>query len=265
MNKPLTLTLAAAVCAAFTLAPASAGVIVAEDFGGDGSTLNGATADTFDSGITSAGGSSTWVTPAGYLDDGTIAGDDTTGYLNLGSYINDTKGTVNGQFTLSATLDVVNGFNWVGFGFFESNTPATGSNFTASGSDGMGVIIYRTNDNLDGFPGPGTSNGASIATGSGSGGPELLTLVLDLTPAGGYDGSTNFGTITFYQGDAATGTNLGSHTYTSNESFGSIGLTAATSDGTIANLQLEQAVIPEPASLALISLGGLMIATRCRG
>lgn len=236
-----------------SLSTVTAATIVAEDFVGDGSTLNGTTADTFASGITTAGGSSTWVTPTGYTNDGTIDGANTTGYLNLGTYINDSKGTASGKFTLSATLDVTSTPNWVGFGFFQDNTPSTAAQFTQAGSLGMGIIIYRSSNDLDGFAGPGSGNGATISTGTGVG-PELLTLVLDLTPGGGYDDSTNFGTVTFYHGDVDTGINLGSYTHTTEQSFGSIGLTAATSEGTISNLQLSQVPEPSAAIMGILSM-----------
>lgn len=240
-------------------------LIVAEDFGGDGTgNINGTTADTFASGITSASGSSTWVTPtSGYLDDGSISSDNSVGYLNLGSYINDSKGTASGKFTLSATLDVLSGNNWVGFGFFESNTPATDNNFTNTvDSAGMGVIIYRTSNALDGFPGPASGGPGSVTSGTGSGAPELLTIVLDLTPSA-YDGSSNFGTITFYKGDTTSGTNIGAYTYDADQSFGSIGMTVASSPGTISDLALTQ--VPEAStSLLLAGLGMLTLLRRRR-
>lgn len=274
MNKTLTLTLAVAVCAAFTLAPASADVIVTEGFGGDNAaTLNTTTAETFDGGITAAGGSDTWAAGSFYRADGTVGignqGLDESAYLSLGSYINDRKGSADGKFTASATLDVGGLGSWLGFGFFKDNAPNVADTFVQDGAAGSGIFIYRDDRTLDGFAGYKSTNNVDGGSTTYSG-SQLLTIVLDLTPDGGYDGSTNFGDITFYVGDADTGTSLGTHEYASDRTFGSFGLTAISnsvlaSPGSVSSLQLEQVVIPEPASLALIGLGGLLIVTRRRG
>jgi hypothetical protein len=61
---------------------------------------------------------------------------------------------------------------------------------------------------------------------------------LDFTPTGGYNGVNNFGKVTW--SDSALGT-LGSHTYTSAQSFRSILITDSfNSSGTISALTLTQ-------------------------
>jgi len=220
------LTLLAAALASAQLASGST-EIVSHDFGGDGTgTLNGNTADTFAAGITTAGGSNIWEAGANFRDDGHLPQQasgriDQSAFLNMGSYINDSRGTANGLFTLSVTMTQTVGGSWAGVTFFESNTPDTGNHFVNNG--GMGTIIYRSreNDNLSAFGGPGSNNGSGNLTVTGD---QTLTMVLDLTPAGGYNGEDNFGTITFFNGATQVGS---SFTHTQLRDFGAIGLTTA--------------------------------------
>lgn len=246
-----------------TLSVVSAATIVAENFGGTGVDLNGTTADTFDSAITTAGGSATWVANASFNDDGSLVnGNNQSAYLNLGSYINDARGTASGKFTLSVTLTEISGGSWAGIAFFESNTPNVNDQFTEAGALGAASFIYRDTGDLDGFA-IGSSNNIDNNNNAETG-SQLLTMVLDLTPGGGYDGSANYGTVAFFQGDEATGTSLGSFTYTADQSFGSVGLTTAGggTDGTYSGFELTQ--VPEPAVAMLASLGLLLLMGRRR-
>lgn len=65
----------------------AASTIVSESFGGLGTDpLNGTTADTFSSAITTAGGSSTWsATTPGWQADGAVGGNNGSAFLNLGT------------------------------------------------------------------------------------------------------------------------------------------------------------------------------------
>jgi hypothetical protein len=217
---------------------ASGDIIVAENFGGTGDDLNSTTADTFASAITSAGGSSTWAAATGFKDDGSVVPVSfQSAYLSMGIYINDAKGTPSGLFTLSATLTQSTTGSWGSIGFF--NNPATNQDFTQSGM-GLGTLIYRTSGELDGFGGPGTGV-TGIDGPDGQPSPQLLTVVLDLT---GHDNSTNFGSVSFYQGTADPGNLLGTWTYTADQSFDAIGLSQASYDGTYSGFQLEQTSEP---------------------
>ena len=81
--------------------------------------------------------------------DGDVVGSGQgTAYLNLGTYINNAKGTAAGKFELAATLAPTTG-SWVALGFFNSATPSTGTNFTGNG--GMATILYRPTGEVDGF------------------------------------------------------------------------------------------------------------------
>ena len=142
-NKSAWILGAAAAASLFlATAPAHAAVIVAEDFGGSGGALTGTTANTFASGITAAGGSSTWVADPGFLDDGSVSVSRRAAYLNLGSYINDAKGTANGKFDLTMTISETTGA-WISLGFSTLNTPATTFDFTGAEVPGLGTIVYR--------------------------------------------------------------------------------------------------------------------------
>jgi hypothetical protein len=213
-------------------------VIIAENFGGDGTgALHSTTADIFSSGITSAGGSATWAAAAGFKDNGSVSPVfNQSAYLAVGSYINATKGTASGLFTLSATLTKSTTGSWGSIGFFRN--PAITADFTQPSGNGIGLatLIYRTSGELDGFGGPGSLN--NVDGPDAQSGPQLLTVVLDLT---GHDNSTNFGSVSFYQGTADPGKLLGTYHYTADYSFDAIGLSQASYNGTFSGLQLVQA------------------------
>ena len=265
MKTKLTRTLAVAAGAVLLTASSThAAVIVAENFGGTGAALNGTAADTFAAAITSAGGSGTWVAAAAFLDDGTVTVDaaHTAAYLNLGTYINAAKGTATGKFDLTMTVSETVG-EWISLGFTTQNAPSTTKNFTDAGSGatttGIATIIRREIDDwdLDARAGPLNANPIE---GPEETGARTLTVSLDFTPAGGWDGTTNFGTVTF--SDSVYGT-IGSHTYTSDHSFGAVFISeAGVSGGTVSALSLNQ--IPEPSALALlgITMGGLVVVRR---
>lgn len=236
-------------------------LIVEENFGGGGGPLDTTSAETFAPAITTAGGSSTWSARSDYRDDGSLSG--TAGgsaYLNVGSYINDSKGSAVAFFTATVTISGPSTGNssYLAFGFFEPNTPDTNQSFTQAGTEGMGILIYRNTGELDGFAGPANTNnvdGPNSQTGS-----QTLSFDLDLTD---WNGTDNFGSITFYDG---SGTSFGTHEYTVTESWGSIGLTKNLNGGgaTFSNFTLTQ--VPEPSSVALLlGLGtGMVVFLRRR-
>ncbi len=229
----------------------SAGVIVVENFSGNGSGgLAGTAADRFSPGITAAGGAATWVAHSGFLDNGLVNNTSRrAAYLNMGSYINNAKGTAKGLFQLSLTISETTG-TWISLGFGQENTPSTDKDFTNSSSDspapaqtttGLGTIIYRatnatpTANALACFGGAGSANGLGNITGIR--GNRTLTVTLDLTPAGG-----TYGKVTW--SDSVLGV-LGNYTYTGAKNFGSI-LISGTATGTISNLTLSQVGVSGP-------------------
>jgi hypothetical protein len=237
-------------------------IIVAEGFGGDGTgDLDATAADTFYSGITAAGGSATWAANSGFDDNGYVSAARKAAYLNMGSYINDTKGTADGLFELTMAISETTG-SWISLGFGKENTPSTDRDMTGGTNvspqptlttTGLGTIVYRDALNeLDMFGGPaagGVVDGPDNNTGA-----RTLTVTLDLT---GYNGTTNFGKVTW--SDSGLGV-LGSYTYTAAQNFGSILITASgatATSGTISNLTLSQS-IPEPATIGLLLIGSVM-------
>lgn len=256
---PTYATFVAVALTSAQFASATSIIIVEETFGGAGAALSGTTAETFDSAITTAGGSDTWTSSSYFGDDGSYDALQTlqrSGHLNLGSYLNDAKGTYDGTFELTATISEVTGAgDWLSLGFNTVNTPTVSASFTSAG---IGTMIYRVNGDIDMFGGQGTANEVAADDVTYSG-PRTLTVSLDLTSAGGYNGTSNFGTVTF--SDSVAG-EFGSYTYTSDVNFGSIYLSGSNIvSGSWDELTLTQ-VIPEPSSTALLGLGGLALMLR---
>ena len=247
------LTLAVVAMASLFVAGASAdaAIIVAESFGGDGTgQLTGTSADTF--AITAAGASATWQAVGNNRNtDGTSLAADSTAFLALGSHINAVKGTASGLFTLSATLTEPS--KWITVGFFYG-TPTLANNLT---SNNMAATMLVNSNQIQHF-GPDKASAGGHTGGSGT---TLCTIVLDLTPGGGYNGSDNFGTATYYDGTTAT-PSTGSYTFTSAIDFVAIGMTDWVGTGTVADLTLTQ--VPEPATMSLIAIGGLGVLLKRR-
>jgi hypothetical protein len=141
---------------------------------------------------------------------------------------------------------------------FTNGTGGTGT------TTGVGTIIYRAqtaspSGELDMFGGNGNLNpidGPDSNTGS-----RTLVITLDLTPTGGYNGASNFGTVKWT--DSVLG-DLGSYTFPTARTYGSILISeSANSGGTLSNLSLSQ--IPEPSGTVLLgslSLLGLTLRRR---
>ncbi len=218
--------------------------LISEPFSGPATSLNGKAADVFSPAITSSGGSTAWIASSAFLQNGSINGGTASAYLNIGNYLNNTKGTPDGKFALTITLSEVTG-TWISLGFAAENNPNIQNNFTSAGSvtgstTGVATIIYRGQNaspagELDMF---GYLNQNPVEGPDGNTGTRTLTVSLDLTPGGGYNGSSNFGTATW--SDSVLGV-IGSFTYSTNRSFGSI-LISGTSPfaGTVSRLTLTQ-------------------------
>jgi lysophospholipase L1-like esterase len=237
--------------------------LIAEAFSGAATALNGKTADAFSPLIASAGGSSAWIAATTFLQNGAASGGTGCAYLNLGTFIDSAKGTAQGKYQLSATLAPTTG-SWLSFGFATQNLPSTLKSFTNTGTGttttGAATIIYRgqtgvaspnTNGELDMF---GFSNQNPVDGPDGNTGTRSVTITLDLTPAGGYNGTTNFGTVTW--ADSVLGT-IGTFTYPGTRDFGSIMISGANPfTGAISNLSLIQ-ILPAVTFESWISGFGL--------
>lgn len=228
--------------------------IVAENFGGNSTTnLAGINADTFAAGITTAGGSATWVGSAQFKADGSVlSGFSRSVHLNLGTYINGAKGQSNGLFELKTTISPTTG-TWLSFGFSNSSAPSAIGNFTDLG--GLGTMAYRANGDIDQWAGVGSGNERApddvLFTGN-----RTLTVTLDLR---NHNGTNNFGSVSF--SDSVEGV-FGSYNYAANQNFNSILLSTASTSGSYSALSLTQ--IPEPSAALLGGLGLLALLRRRR-
>lgn len=247
----------------WTFKTASAVPLVVENFSGASDPLNGTLAETFSDAILNAGGSAAWGAASGFRENGAVSGTTSSAaFLNLGSYINDTKGTAAGKFELVMTIAEVSGASWFSMGFVGSSAPSTTGNFT--NLNGVATIIYRgqggvaspnTSGELDMFG--GLTNTNAVDGPDNNTGFRTLTVSLDFTPAGGFDGAANFGTVSW--SDSVLGV-LASYTYPTSRSFNSILLTQAATSTTINALALYQTGSAAPMYADWIngfSVGGL--------
>ena len=228
----------------------SAGVIVTENFDGSATGLNGKTADSFDEAFSTTG---VWASTGLYKRDGTVvphtSSVNRSANLDLGSYINDTKGNANGLFDLTMTVTETGTLNGeiltLGFSNFASGGMTTGADFEVRG--GVATIGLRGNGIVDMWAGSGTSNGVDGGTSVAS--TRILTASLDLRT---WNDTTDYGTVTW--SDNIVGT-LGSYAFTADTDFNYILLSSRENpSGTFDNLTLTQ--IPESSTYAL--LGGLL-------
>lgn len=245
-------------------------VIVADTFsGGAGSALNGTNATTFNSGITAAGGSATWVANSAYNANGTLTStsgsapnniQSTSATLALGSYIWDARGTASGQFTLTATFsEVTGGFTaaetrWISLGFF-TQRPTTTQAFWNGG--GMATAVLRQTDaNANNyFVGPTTGGGVNPGSITGA-----VTFTIEIDLRSWNPANSNYGTVTFSNSVTSGSTIRSLPNDNGTNPFQYLGFSGNTDSNSvpgpasaITNFSLSQ--IPEPASLILAPLG----------
>lgn len=253
-----------------SILPLGATVIIADNFSGSSATpLNGTTASTFDSAITTAGGNGIWDAHSLYNANGTLTSSSgvspqniqsTSAILGLGTYIWDTRGTENGLFTLTATFSAIGGGSsslasrWVSLGFFSSEPSQTQAFYSVGG---VATAVHRQNDASSNnyFAGPLTSGESNPGVISGT---ATLTIVIDLRSWDGPNG--NYGTVTFSNSvtsgstTAALPSNGGLNPF---QYLGFSGNTNSSSDigpsVTMTNFSLTQ--IPEPATALLAPIG----------
>ena len=223
-------------------------IIVGETFGGSGGNLGGTTADTFDSAIGTAGGSATWIASSFFKDNGDVQafGNFTrSAWLNLGSYVNDAKGTANGLFIFTVAISQPAKAGYVSGGF-RSTSADINSGYT---SNGLATAVHHNDDTSSAnyFMGPGTASSDNPGNLTGT---VTFTTVLDLR---GWDGTTNFGSVTFSN---SFNSNTYTSSYSADRSFQYVGLSTqidgssdAAVESQISTFQLTQ--VPEPATTAI--------------
>jgi hypothetical protein len=183
-------------------------------------------------------------------------------YVNLGSLVDNAKGTANGVFTLATVMDQPGGSNWVSSGFF--NAADVTESFVGAG--GLGTALYRTNGNLDFFYGNGTGLGSITDFAAPGTDPVTLISILDVST---WNGTTDFGSVSFHVG-AVDASPEGSYSFTSGDGvvFTTIAVGISTQagggEGVIQSITLTQ--VPEPSTYAalagLLALGFVAIRRR---
>ena len=142
-------------------------------------------------------------------------------YIEIGSAIS--KGGKNDIYTLEIVLEnqMVGGLIAGGFWELPSSNKPPNVKASQDGNGGTAWWFWRGTGEFCGQTGVNFTNDnvAKIPPGQISGeGP--ITTVLDFT---GYDGSTNFGTVTMYEGGTAKGTLLGTAKFSGEESCEFVG------------------------------------------
>jgi len=230
-------------------------VLITEDFIGGAEDLHGSCAEGVNEALLTANGSPTWVAKSGVFHaDGSITnGNSNTASLSLGSYLEAAKGTPAGKFWLSAVLSKPTGWadSWVSLGFFSTETPSVDGFFVNGGS---GTMLYRSSGEVDAYAGGTFGTDNNIQGSLGLTGARQFTVELDLTPAGGYDGEANFGTVTFYEGTPDTANRIGSYTYTQARVIRALGvcISSGFSHSGIGALSLTTLPPPPPSSTVIL-------------
>ena len=236
-------------------------VLISETFSGTSTDpLHGTTADVFSSSITAAGGSSTWAARSGAMQfnaDGSITTSSTAdgiAFLDLGTFIEDAKGTTDGIFELSMTLGEVTNGNWVAFGF-STELPASLTHQFFIPDPDLGVATVLRNNTPEEFfylPGRGLDNG--IGSTPVASDDHRATIRLDVST---YDGVSDFGNVSFF----LDGESQGGFSYTEENTFRTIMISQ--DNGGIARVsQLTLVGVPEPSAGMVLFLTGVFVCLR---
>lgn len=232
------------------VAVTQATVLIYDSFDGEAGALNGTTPDV---------GSDVWVADTSYLAiDGSgllsgaiaenFAGNGLLPFTPQNGYI----------YTLSAKADVLSGDYWLGIGFTGSaaagqvNTPflwiSAGPSIIYKDNGGSGAVesfvweAYET-----------TGNKTSAELGVDISGEVLLEVVLDTTQS-----TTSWTLATYVNGVQVLDNQWGSNPTLAGVGFGIFGAEGSEITATFDDFMLT-AVVPEPATMVLLGLGGLLL------
>jgi hypothetical protein len=171
-------------------------------------------------------------------------------HIELGSYIDDARGTALGVFELSLEISELTdpdsgSSGFVSFGFAKAGPADNRPFFNVAEVAGRVTLTRRIEAEANTvivYEGIGTG-GTSASTTAALTDPQLFTIRLDLTA---WDGATDFGTAAFYIGDSASGTQIGStmDLDANTSSFPCIALTLEYAQGSIDNLKLIKVTQP---------------------
>jgi hypothetical protein len=206
------------------------------------STLNGTVVDAGT--LKTATPTLAWVTASGtgITADGII----NTGTAHQSAYVPLGSAIANGAiYELTVTLPRPGG-TFVTAGFYDGAAPNLTQNMENNG--GTAWFLRRSTIEVNrGLNYDGTGNGYANPSRTNSTVPDTtqtFTIKLDLTAA---NGTNNWGNMTVYAGDSATGAVMGGKSnvpFTSAQRFNSVGFSARAATGSITNLTLKR-VLPD--------------------
>jgi len=243
MNTTHRVLALAAVSAISITSGAQAALLLQHTFDGGTASLNGTALDTNNI------SASTWVAGASgsYVDQNgnIIATNAAAAWVGLNGAI--TMGSADDIFEVAMVADKLGlNFDFQG-GFWGPAIPSvTGQHQWQSGT-----AFWRWQDNsVTAYAGAGLTGSISGSSAlANNAGPTLLTLRLDLT-----DATLTNNSFSLYLGDSATGTLVGSATFSGDESFEELGFSARVLGGNsgaqVTSLALTQ--IPEPSSSTIL-------------
>lgn len=254
--RSMTIGLSAAMIAA-TSAFAST-IIYSDDFSGSAATnLNGLAPDVR-SGTDGGSASATWTSyQTNFHADGSVAGVNTgTAGQAIEAYLPFTPNTGN-IYTLTIDLNPGNSasVNWMAVGF--TNNLATTNSFSYGGNASWVIYSQRGDGSAKSSGNTNFSTGATFGSNTGVSDPMRVTITLDTTAA---LWSTTYSTF-----NLTTSTIVGSSSfaYTTNPSITGIFIGSLLTTGTVDNLQLSVAAIPEPSSFAFLAGGMALVLAGC--
>lgn len=234
-----------ALGAAFLSASAQAAVIFSDSFNRTGD-VSGSAPDV-------RPGTETWTAPSNWKTDGTQAKHDVTGATGGQHFMLPFTPQAGNIYRLEAEIDAnANNKGWfVGIGFH-------GSVYQGSFPTGANPYIMESRNAWGAYMPLGSNENNPVVSGSASAGvSEMYAIELDT--------QNTLWTVSFFAHGATTPNY--STTYTTNPTIEGVGIMtwAPSYDGSAAFVDnFELSAIPEPSSLALLGLGGLLIVSRRR-
>jgi hypothetical protein len=240
-------------------ATCSAALIYQEDFNGGTAVLNGTTPDVRPGDSTAA-----WVAGAGFKENGTYTTTDTNGQSAWLPYAFTSGNIYEATLSVSLISATTNQSPWFALSFTNKSSgfgtgPLNGTDLSSAGATGWGLL--RQNGAWKAFLGTGINN--PIATsGDNYPGPFYSTGSIDATIRLALDTRGSNYVLDMYINNVQVDLNTGagsSYTFTSNPVLTGVGFGASTSGiGTIDQFTFSTIAVPEPSSIALLALGGVV-------